>query len=140
MTPATTWGVSGSFLSIGDDDYGRVTALFRYYPQGVALTGFSLGAQAGVFHRSATTCTFVGTPTPPPAPGSVAPPFICTLVRRHEDQPGAGVDLGYAWLLGDRRQIAVSLGFGVSRVLGGSLTGSSSVIPNARLLNIGIAF
>ena len=142
ITPATTWGVSGSYVSFGDeDDYGRTSVVLRYYPQGTAFEGFSLGAQAGVFRRATRVCAFViAAPSPPPAPARVPPPVVCTPEEQHDVRPGAGVDLGYGWLLGAKQNLTVTLGFGVSRVFGGSIAGLSSVVPNARLVNVGIAF
>src|SRR5436190_9855827 len=62
MTATTTLGVSGSYVSFDNDDYGRASVMLRYYPQGTALTGFSLGAQTGVFRRTNDVCT----PSTPP--------------------------------------------------------------------------
>lgn len=113
ITPTMTWGVSGSYLSGDDFDYGRASVLVRFYPQRAALTGFYLGGQSGLYRISD--------------------------VGEHEHLYGAGIDIGYAWLLGPKRNVAVSLGFGMSRVFGGGL-GASVVVPNARLANVGMAF
>lgn len=114
LTRASTWGVSGSYLGIDDFHYGRASVLLRYYPAGRALNGFYLGGQTGVYRLSSEA--------------------------EHELLYGAGFDLGYAWLLGPRRKVGVSLGFGLSRVFGSGLDGASLVIPNARLVNVGVAF
>lgn len=114
ISSTTTWGVSGSYLPIGDCTYGRASVLVRYYPQRAALTGFYLGGQTGVYR--------IGD------------------AQEHEVLYGAGIDIGHAWLLGSTRNIGVSVGFGVSRAFGGDLDGASLMIPSARLLNIGIAF
>jgi hypothetical protein len=114
INSTTTWGVSGSYLPLGDFDYGRASVLVRYYPQRAALTGFYLGGQSGVFRTSEG--------------------------KKHEVVYGAGMDLGYAWLLGSRQNVGVSVGFGVTRLFGGDLDGASIAIPNVRLLNVGIAF
>jgi hypothetical protein len=108
-------GVSGSDLPLGDGfDYQRATFHARYYPQGAALTGFYIGAQTGV-HRAGTN-------------------------RDHGVFLGAGVDVGYAWLLGPDHNHSVSLGLGMTRMFTGDLDGYSLAIPNVRLLNIGFAF
>lgn len=114
LTPATTWGLSGSYLGIDDFHYGRASVLLRYYPQGRALNGFYLGGQSGLYRLASTS--------------------------EHELLYGAGFDLGYAWLLGPRKQVGVSLGFGLSRAFGSGVDGASMVIPNARLVNVGVAF
>lgn len=114
MSPTMTWGVSGSYLPLGDFDYGRASLLVRYYPQGRTLRGFYLGGQTGVYRIGER--------------------------REHEVLYGGGVDIGYAWLLGSRQNAAVSVGFGVSRVFGGALEGASIVIPNVRLINVGVVF
>lgn len=113
ITPVMTWGVSGSYLRGGDFDYGRASVLVRFYPQRAALTGFYLGGQSGLYRISDVT--------------------------EHEVLYGGGIDIGYAWLLGPKRNVAVSLGFGLSRVFGSRLD-ASVVIPNARLANVGIGF
>jgi hypothetical protein len=113
ITSTVTWGVSGSYLPVGDFDYGRASVLVRFYPQRAALTGFYLGGQSGVYRIADAT--------------------------EHEIVYGAGMDIGYAWQLGPKRNVAVSLGFGMSRLFGGGLD-ASVVVPNARLANVGIAF
>lgn len=114
INSATTWGLSASYLPIGDFEYGRASVLVRYYPQRAALTGFYLGGQTGVYRTSEG--------------------------RQHEVLYGAGMDIGYAWLLGSQQRVGVSLGLGITRVFGGDLDGASIAIPNVRLLNVGIAF
>ena len=113
-----TWGVSGSYLPVGEFSYGRASLLVRFYPQRAALTGFYVGGQVGVYRVSDEAQREV---------------FHAVL-------HGAGVDLGYAWLLGPKRNIGVSLGFGLSRLSGSDLKGASFVMPNARLVNVGFAF
>src|SRR5437773_11469400 len=51
---------------------------------------------------------------------------------------GAGVDIGYSWLLGSKRNIGVRIGLGAERF--GTLSGAALTIPSLRLVNIGIAF
>jgi len=114
ISPSVTLGASGSFLPIGDFDYGRATMHARYYPQGAALTGFYMGAQTGI-HRAGTS-------------------------RDHGAFFGAGMDVGYAWLFGAKRNVGLTIGWGATRLFGGDLDGGSVAIPNVRLLNIGFAF
>jgi len=114
ISPAVTLGASASYLPVGGFDYGRASVHARFYPQRAALTGFYVGAQAGG-HRAGSK-------------------------RDHGVFFGAGVDVGYAWLFGPKRDVGLTIGFGATRLFGGDLGGHSFVIPNVRLLNIGFAF
>jgi hypothetical protein len=114
MTPSSTWGASGSFLGVDDVDFASVNGLWRYYPQGAALTGVYLGARAGVYHGSDA--------------GASHSVF------------GAGFEIGYTWLLGSRRNVGLSLGVGLTRLFGGGEADWPGVLPTIRLLNVGIAF
>lgn len=116
VAPAFTLGASASYLPASGSDYARATFHARFYPERTALTGFYLGAQAGV-HRTGDD-------------------------YRNDDEVffGAGLDIGYAWLLGPNRDVGVTVGFGTTRVFGGDGRGGSYAIPNLRLLNVGFAF
>jgi len=114
ITPSSTWGMSGSFLGVDGVDFASVNGLWRYYPQGAALTGVYLGARAGVYH------------------GSDAGESHAVF--------GAGFEVGYTWLLGARRNVGLSLGVGLTRLFGGGEEDWPGVLPNVRLLNVGIAF
>jgi opacity protein-like surface antigen len=113
-TPSSTWGVSTSFLTLEGLDYASVNALYRYYPQGAALSGFFLGGRAGLYHGS------------------------------DEDNSGMafglGFEIGYTWLLGAHRNVGLSLGAGVTRIVAGDFLDGPSALPTVRLLNVGIAF
>jgi hypothetical protein len=79
--PTSTWGVSGS-----SSDYryiprvSKVNLMLRYYPHGAALEGFYVGATAGGY---------------------------TTANRRI--RVGGGYELGYAWLVGPKRNISLNL-------------------------------
>jgi hypothetical protein len=118
LTPATTWGLSGSMLDIGTFEYRNGNALLRYYPQGAALKGFFLGSRAGVYRVAHDDDSVDNDAT-----------FV-----------GAGFELGYTWLMGREQRIGVSLGAGASRLFGSDLDGASLTIPTIRLVNVGIAF
>ena len=107
-----TWtvGLSGSYFSLSDHDeeYVSANAVFRYYPQGAALTGFNIDPRLGVFH-----------------------------VDEIDDSGGSfgvGCELGYTWLLGAERNFSISLGAGGTRLTSGT------VVPSARVVNVGWAF
>lgn len=116
LKPTATWGVSGAYFPIGGDaDYKNANVFVRYYPQNASLTGFYLGGRGGIYRVSVD----------------------------HEGSGtfyGAGLEVGYSWLLGAHRNFGVSMGFGVNRLFGGHLEGASLTIPTVRLLNIGWAF
>jgi hypothetical protein len=114
LTPNATWGASGSFFSIDGFDYQNANAIVRYYPR-EALAGFFVGGRFGVYHASDV---------------------------RDDDGTalGAGFELGYTWLPGRTKNVAVSIGAGVNRLFGGDLHGASVAVPSVRLVNVGFAF
>jgi hypothetical protein len=116
IAPAFTLGASASYLPGDGSDYARATFHARFYPERSALTGFYFGGQAGV-HRTGDD------------------------YRSGEEVFfGAGMDVGYAWVLGPNRDVGASVGFGTTRVFAGDHRGGSYAIPNLRLLNVGFAF
>ena len=114
LTNTMTIGASGSTFGLGEADLQRFNALFRYYPQGAALTGVFLGARGGVARVS---------------DGDENAHAFTT-----------GVEIGYSWLLGSKRNVGLSIGAGVDRLFGGDLDDFDIVWPNVRLVNVGIAF
>jgi hypothetical protein len=109
-----TFGLSASSVGIGDADYRNVQAFYRYYPQGASLTGFYIGGRGGL-HR----------------------------ISDDEDSGkalGLGFEIGYGWLFGSKRNFAVSVGAGATRLFGGDMDGHSLTIPTLRLVNIGWSF
>ena len=114
LTNTMTLGASGSNFGTGDVDLQRLNALFRYYPQGAALTGVYLGGRGGVARVSDRDLS--------------AHAFA------------AGVEIGYSWLFGSKRNVGLSIGAGVDRLFGGDLDDFDIVWPNIRLVNVGIAF
>jgi hypothetical protein len=80
--PTSTWGVSALYSHHDGRDFTDVNLMLRYYPRGAALVGFYVGGTAGVY-RDAGTRTRVGS--------------------------HAGYELGYAWLVGPKRNISLNL-------------------------------
>ena len=116
VSPKTTAGFSGSWISLdeGDEEYLNLNAIYRYYPQGAALSGFYFGGRTGV-HR----------------------------VSDDDDSGtafGFGFDLGYTWLLGESQNFYIGMGIGATRLFGGDMDDASATIPNLKLVNIGFAF
>ena len=119
LGPATTFGASASHFS--ELDLSNAALMLRWYPQQSPLEGFYLGARAGAFGFKTYTYEF----------------------RSYREQnrvlPGAGVELGYNWLLGPKRNVSVGTGFGLTRIAGSDSYSVPSVLPVFRL-NVGIAF
>ena len=116
ISPTGTVGVAGSWVSFddGNEEYRGLSAFYRYYPQGAALTGFYFGGKFG-YHWVSDY-------------GDTGSAF------------GLGIDIGYSWLLGESRSFYVGLGVGASRLFGNDLEDDSVTIPTIRLVNIGFAF
>jgi hypothetical protein len=120
ISPASTLGASASYF--GDLDQSDAAVALRWYPQQRALEGFYLGARAGAYRFKTFT-------------------YEIRSYREHDSVlPGAGVELGYNWLLGPKHNVSVGTGFGLTRIGGGGDSYTvPSVLPGFRL-NIGIAF
>lgn len=112
--------VSGSRLDLGDGEtFSSVNAALRYYPNGRLFRGFYLGPRIGLFWVSQGEWMLQ-------EDGLMGEDGFRSL--------GVGLELGYAWLLGDSRHLSVSIGGGATRVVDGG------AIPIIRLVNIGWAF
>jgi hypothetical protein len=145
VDPATTVGVSGS--SFGGAEFANLAAVARWYPQRAALDGFYLGGRVGAFRFRTYEYEY---PATPPRPANQANPTSepypsyqtdATYRERTRIAPGAGVEIGYNWLLGPKQNVSVGVGFGVTRIIGNADSSNiPSVLPNIRLVNIGIAF
>ena len=114
INESSTWGLSGSFFSLGGDaDYVNAQATYRYYPQGAALSGFYLGGKGGLHS--------VGV-------DEASGRFF-----------GLGFELGYNWLLGERRNVLISTGLGAKRIYVQGVNTVSAAYPTARF-TLGLAF
>lgn len=123
MAPSATIGVAGSFISFddGDETYAGFNGFFRYYPQAKAPGGFFFGGRLGFNTVSAKA----DLPDEEDESGTVF---------------GAGIDIGYTWLLGEPPHFALSIGIGAIRYFGGDLEDVAMTLPTVRLVNIGYAF
>lgn len=119
VSDSTTFGVSAGRFDLDDDAYNNVMVFGRYFPQGAALTGFYFGGRAGV-HRITYDESFFN-------------------VRADDTRMSIGVDVGYDWLLGRKRNVLIGLGVGANRLLGGDDDFGLNAYPTARL-NVGFAF
>ena len=111
-TPATTWGVSTSFLPGRSVDYRNVGTFWHFYPGGQALRGFYIGGRVQVHHASALNAS-------------------ATL-------GGVGFELGRNWIIG--RRTLVGIGIGATRLFGTALAGESLTLPTFRIANVGVTF
>jgi len=129
-------GVSAANLR---DEFSNFDMLARYYPQGDALRGFYLGARGGVVGLEVTRYEYQAPPAGVP-PGRGAPIYPIAT-RETRVIPAAGLEVGYNWLLGSKKNIAIGLGFGLSRLLDDDDDEYyMPVIPHWRVVNVGIAF
>lgn len=124
VAPTSTMGIAGTYISFGDKDdfdretYANASVFWRYYPR-EAFGGFYFGARAGYFKVTADT----------------------DLGEEEEGNFfGAGVDVGYGWILGESERMYVSMGIGAVRLFGGDLEDVALTLPTIRLINVGFAF
>jgi hypothetical protein len=99
LTKAVSWGVGGTYFSIGDtgDEASYTSGDFklRYYPQGAALNGFSLGGTVGYSNVSET----VG------------------ASNSSQGAPAIGLLLEYQWLMGSKKSFSMAMGAGAKAVM-----------------------
>jgi hypothetical protein len=120
VAPAVTLG--GSASHFGELDQSDGIVMVRWYPQQTALDGFYLGARAGAFGFKTYAYD------------------LRSYRERDTVVAGAGIEIGYNWLLGPRQNVSVGTGFAMTRIASGSGSYSvPSVLPGVRL-NVGIAF
>ena len=109
--------VAGSRFDFFDNDfYTAIDGIVRYYPNGRALRGFSLGGSAGLI-RVDTDC------------------FQCE--DESESVFTVGVRGDYVWILGRDQHFAVAAGVGAKRLFGNSV--GEAGLPIGRL-SIGYAW
>ena len=109
----TSVGFTASYITPGNDSLGTANAILRFYPQGTAFKGFYLGGRTGAYR-----------------------------VNDFDDDGtffGAGLEIGYTWLMGRGQNWYLGVGAGFTRIFGGDLDGSA-VIPQLRLINFGYSF
>ena len=99
---------SASYIDFGDDDdrISNVDVKLRLYPSEKALQGFGFAAGLGVGRQSEVVYSVC------PA---IFPPVECTNQRRSATGPTFSVEMQYQWLLGSKRNTAVSVGGGAKR-------------------------
>lgn len=113
LRASSTLGFTGSYATPDDDSLGAGNVIFRFYPQGTAFRGLYLGGRTGAYYVNDSDDNGV---------------FF-----------GAGLEIGYTWLMGSEKNWYLGLGAGVTRIFGGDLD-DSTVIPQIRFVNFGYAF
>ena len=124
VAPTSTMGIAGTYITFGDEDdfdqetYANASVFWRYYPR-EAFGGFYFGVRGGYYNVT-----------------------IDTDIDDEEsgDFFGAGIDVGYSWILGEGERMYISLGVGAVRLFGGDLEDITLTLPTIRLINVGIAF
>jgi hypothetical protein len=136
IAPATTFGVTASHIP--SLDHSNAALVMRWYPRGAALEGLYLGARAGAYGFETYEVVYPNPQAQAADPNHRSYP---TYQRRTMFQPGAGMEIGYNWLLGPKQNVSLGLGFGLTRILTNrDWDGYVPVIPNPRVVTIGIAF
>lgn len=133
MGQSSTIGVGASYWDTGDKDATSAKYLsgdlkMKYYPQGHALQGFSVGGQVGYTSMTGTETTMTPTGT--------------TSQEETLSGPTIGVALDYNWLLGANKSFYIGLGAGAKKLFikdSNILTDVISTYPTARV-SIGWAF
>lgn len=122
---------NGSYTDIGKNEprWTSFEVKGRYYPQEVALSGFSVGLGLGVLKFSDMVYGYEGRPADQP-------------VRVAHTTPTISIGADYNWLLGAERRFLVGGGVGAKRVLNRGDVANLDVpraYPTARF-TVGIAF
>ncbi len=131
VAPSHTLGLSASYADFedGDESYTSGSIFYRYYPAGIAPEGFFFGGRFGMTSVESTVTELTETleEVETTSTGSAF---------------GFGIDIGYTWLIGAPKRMALSLGIGAIRYFGGDLEDldASTTLPTIRLVNVGLAF
>lgn len=124
---ANRWGAGATLDGEdGADIEGRVAYFtsdlhLRYYPGGTLLDGVSLGMSGG-YARLSGELSSSGESTGERVGGTAL-----------------GVELAYNWLLGERRNVVLSTGFGAKRIFVAGVNTASVAYPTAKF-TLGVAF
>lgn len=120
---SATLGVGGSAFTLGPLGYRSLDAKVRFYPAERALEGFAVGLSAGKIWVSADEGGLFA-------------------ARSLESGIAVGSEAMHTWLTGKRRNVALSIGGGLKRIVrygGYDISAVQLTIPSVRA-NIGIAF
>ncbi len=121
LNETVTVGMSAGTFEIDRDNYRNAMAFVRYYPQEAALTGFFIGARAGIHRVSFDTFD------------------VEDRRRQSTTTPAIGIDVGHDWLVGRKRNFHIGVGAGAMRLLSDDTLDLVRAYPTVRL-NVGFAF
>lgn len=131
INKSLTFAVASSYTEWSNDRTLNLDAKVRWYGQERAPNGLGMAASLGVgrVDRDGTlSCDY--------AP---VMPICTTRARGALTVPAFAVEGQYQWLLGSRRNTAVSVGFGVKRYFASETEMDGNVRPTGRI-TIGYAF
>ena len=129
-TSSATLGASATYLPVGDFYYGSIEAKARYYFDNKAIVGFYGGITAGFTRVAANLDEFCA---------DFDPSSDCR--DESANALGAGVELGYQWLMGREKKYTVALALGAKKLLflGTNVDGALATLPVFRF-NVGYRF
>ncbi len=118
-TETTSIGVAASFYSASSlSNYLSAEAKYRFYPQGRAMHGFSIGGAGGITAVTQSCGQFSG--------------FGCEANNLYGLTIGLGLD--YQWFMGEVDRFAVAVGLGAKRLfVSGDILDGSTAYPTLRL-------
>jgi hypothetical protein len=131
LNRALTFAVAGSYTAWSNDRTLNLDVKVRWYGQERAPTGLGMAASLGVgrVDRDASIdCDY-----------SPVMPMCTTRERGALTVPAFAMEGQYQWLLGSRKNTAVSVGFGAKRYFASEGEMDGTVRPTGRL-TIGYAF
>lgn len=141
VSPTVTVGASASRFDFSDAGFTATGILTRWYPQGAALDGFYLGARLGAFRFKTYQYDYSSYRAGQASSSNPASAARPTYSEHTTVVPGAGLEVGYNWLLGRKHNVSVGMGAGLTRTFGGTNRYEyPDVLPTLRLINIGVAF
>jgi hypothetical protein len=117
VSQSSTIGLGGSILDDSESEYYNADVFYRFYPSAQPLDGWAFGVKVGV-----------------------------TRVTDFGSYIGLGFDVNRSWLLGQRDNFSVGLGFGLKRLYGTPGVDEDpfgdvlKIIPTFRVVNIGFVF
>jgi hypothetical protein len=130
----STLGGAVSFYSPRDWSYLSMEGKYRYYPQGAALRGVSVGGTLGVTRIASRYGPYE------------CDPYTCSGGLPNESYAALtlGFEIDYQWLLGEKQDFVIATGIGAKRFFGSKfindgLYGITKALPVVRL-SVGYSF